>query len=98
MHIHCPCCPVVIVAPHTVQQHVPCEYSAWIPGEMFEKTEFFGREHDFLSIYGDFVPGGIQLQDPVPIGTDFPVIGPFKPAKQRFDFGHQSSRTDGLPT
>src|SRR6476620_5344945 len=31
MHIYSPGCSVVIVAPHTVQQHVPCEYSAWIP-------------------------------------------------------------------
>ena len=31
MHIHRPRCSVVVVAPHTIQQHIPCEHSAWIP-------------------------------------------------------------------
>jgi hypothetical protein len=61
---------------------------------MLEETEFFGRQHNLLPINGDFMPGWIELQHPISIGADVPILSPFEPPKQRFDSGHKRSRAE----
>src|SRR4030095_17005583 len=58
--------------------------------------EFFGCQHDFVSIHGDFMPGWIEKERPVLIGADLPVIGPLQSAKQGLDSGHKSFGAERL--